>query len=795
MSMRLPGQIPRFPPTADRWLRRVTFGALALLALILLTHKVFNSDVWWHLKTGERILAGYGIPQTDPYTYTVLGHEWIDLHWGFQVLIALLFRVAGPLGLNIYLYLSVGIALVLTARNQYDRQYWSLTAVFMLLLLLVANPRFLVRPEGLTFICLAGVVWRVLRLREPGADRWLWIVPPILVVWANTQGLFILGIVLLLLVGTGDVLRRTLPIPLGWGPEPLLPAQARRLWMVTGASVAAALVTPYGIRGLLFPLTLFTRVGGSENVFSQVIAEFQPPFSGPWSAPTQTFLLFIVLALPILMANVRRLPLGAILSVFAFFFLALSARRNVPVALFVLVPLTVQSATSLLRRAERVVLWDLVGVCTWAQAGLGIIVTLIALGHLPYLMSDRYYVADRRGEQFGLGIATNIYPGPAFDFLEQHDLPPNLMNSMYIGGYAIYRLAPERLLVSLDSRLEVHTADTVGAYVTAARGRTELQGLLNLYEAQTAVIAHNAQDVGDLMTSFLQLPDWVMVHLDACGAVFVRTQVARRYRLPRVVVPLPPEAAAIPVTAGLDSTIPAWTRPIMAAVDRLHWGPTFPGQRFHLGTLYLELGGAAAAIPLFEEGLAQYPYTAVGWYNLGKAFERTSRFTEAQAAYEEAVVLDPNLASGWVSLGLLRADVGDGLGARRAYERAVQADTHSASARYNLARALTQAGDFQRAHHHLRRLTLTMPDTSRWWYELGRTCRRTGRFREGIDALERAVVLEPARVRYWVELSDLLYADGQEEAGTAALRAAFELAPDAPEVRERIRAMGSGVAP
>ncbi len=796
MSVRLPGQIPRVPPAVDRWLRRGTFGLLTLLALALLTHKIFNSDIWWHLKTGERILAGSGIPQTDPYTYTVAGAEWIDLHWGFQVIVALLFRVAGPVGWNLYLYVTVGLALVITARNQYDPRYWSITALFLLLLLLAANPRFLARPEGISFVCLSAVMWILLRLRDPRWERWVWAVPAIVGVWANVQGLFILGIVLLLLVAAGDVVRRMLAVPFGWAQEHLLLPQARRLWSVAGLSIIAGLATPYGVRGLLFPFTLFTRVGGQGNVFSQVIAEFQPPFlSGTWAAPTETFLLFLVVALTILIANVRSSPVGSILIVTAFTFLALSARRNVPVALFVLTPLAVGGATDILKRAERVVLWDLVGVRSWAQAGLAVVVCLVAAWHLPYILSDRYYVDDRRGERFGLGVADNIYPGGAVDFVVRHELPGPLFNSMYIGGYVIYRLAPDRYRVSLDSRLEVHTQTTLGAYVAAARGVTELKGLLNLYDAETAVLTHNSQDAGNLITSFLQLPDWRLVYLDPCSAVFVKSAVARARRLDPVIVPLPPEVAARPVSASVEAQTPEWARALAAGVDRLHWGPRFPGELFHMATLYLQLGGAGAAIPLFEEGVAQYPATALGWYNLGKAYQDSRRYTEAQEAYEQAVEREPKLAAAWVNLGLLRAVRGERLGARRAYERAVQADAKNVPARYNLARTLVEDGQYDRAYYHFRRLTRDMPQSSRWWFEFGRTCRQVGRFREGVVALDRALELDADRIEYWLELSDLLYANEQRDRGTAALRAAFELDRDSQEVRRRMRDMGGAAAP
>ena len=80
------------------------------------------------------------------------------------------------------------------------------------------------------------------------------------VIWVNTQGLFILGWVVMAAYCLSDLVhRRRLDRPL-WG------------WSL--GAVAATLLNPYGLWGGLHPLTLATRLRGS-NVFGRKVAQPQ----------------------------------------------------------------------------------------------------------------------------------------------------------------------------------------------------------------------------------------------------------------------------------------------------------------------------------------------------------------------------------------------------------------------------------------------------------------------------------------------------------------------------------------
>ena len=61
----------------------------------LALEKISESDTFWHLKTGEWIMAHGAVPHADPFSATVNGKEWLDWEWLFQVGIYVLYSWGG----------------------------------------------------------------------------------------------------------------------------------------------------------------------------------------------------------------------------------------------------------------------------------------------------------------------------------------------------------------------------------------------------------------------------------------------------------------------------------------------------------------------------------------------------------------------------------------------------------------------------------------------------------------------------------------------------------------------------
>ena len=69
---------------------------LIFWAMLLGLHAVGNSDLFWQLKTGQIILENHQVPQTDSFSFTVAGKEWINLEWLACVLFWKVFQGIPP---------------------------------------------------------------------------------------------------------------------------------------------------------------------------------------------------------------------------------------------------------------------------------------------------------------------------------------------------------------------------------------------------------------------------------------------------------------------------------------------------------------------------------------------------------------------------------------------------------------------------------------------------------------------------------------------------------------------------
>ncbi|MGO9411034.1 MAG: hypothetical protein ACLQCB_09825, partial [Spirochaetia bacterium] len=72
---------------------------LGSAALLLGFEVVFDTDIWWHVRSGDWIMEHFKVPRLDPFTFASADRTWIDLHWGFQVAVALAHRLAGVRGI------------------------------------------------------------------------------------------------------------------------------------------------------------------------------------------------------------------------------------------------------------------------------------------------------------------------------------------------------------------------------------------------------------------------------------------------------------------------------------------------------------------------------------------------------------------------------------------------------------------------------------------------------------------------------------------------------------------------
>ena len=218
-----------------------------------------NGDIWWHLRTGEYILETGSIPRTNLFSYTNPDSTWIDLHWLFQIAMAVTYEQFGTTGLVLFKSLIGGAVFGLLFLTVRQRLPGILLAICWLPFVWIYAGRYHVRPEMFSHFYLAFTLY-ILHRHSVGDRQWIWLLIPLQIAWVNSQGLFILELCVL---GAYSI-------------DVQCCAKNRNkinsIWAIVLLCLVASLINPYGLEGALFPLELLGKVGGDQRAFFQLLA-------------------------------------------------------------------------------------------------------------------------------------------------------------------------------------------------------------------------------------------------------------------------------------------------------------------------------------------------------------------------------------------------------------------------------------------------------------------------------------------------------------------------------------------
>ena len=233
-------------------------GLTVLLAFLLASFPVLNSDIWLQLRTGQMITSGEFGFGVDPYTY-VAPELWVHTAWLWDVLVYGVYSLGGGPGLVLLRGLLVlGLAVLLF---QMRRPEVSLFPIVLSLALafVVMSGRIFLRSEFISVIFMGltlYLLWRpAARSHLPllgKAMSWTqhraWVFLPVLfALWANCDHWFFLGPALVLLFLVGDVMQGVFT---GWTPreEGLDAAERKSLGLVFIVGLLACCLNPYTVR-------------------------------------------------------------------------------------------------------------------------------------------------------------------------------------------------------------------------------------------------------------------------------------------------------------------------------------------------------------------------------------------------------------------------------------------------------------------------------------------------------------------------------------------------------------------
>jgi hypothetical protein len=405
-------------PAASR--RAWMLAWLAFLPLVLFRAGILTEgDTFWQIRTGLLTITHRAIPATDTFSWTMHGKPYFQNSWGFDVLLAIGYRLGGLPAVALLCALItlgiVGMALAL-ARSLGGWPAASGIAFFLAAPLLAGW--LTARPQLVDYAAVPALVL-LLRGIERGRGRWAAVALTglLAVVWINLHAAALLG------------------VAIAGGSTAVLFALARRdpRWRYAAAATVAAaagcLVNPYGV-GVL------QQAGQVQSDSSGYIVEWAHL---DLASPVQDLTLLVGLGALIIAWRRRELVLAAALAVC----LAgcVDAVRFLPFVVILAVPALaafVSDPPDAMRRylISRRVMFQRCGAV--AVAAL-VVLAVPSLTHIGRPQSSTYPAA----------LVADI----------PHDC--RLFTTDLIGSYVI--LARPDVLVSLDTRNNLYGAVVLSA--------------------------------------------------------------------------------------------------------------------------------------------------------------------------------------------------------------------------------------------------------------------------------------------------------------------------------------------
>lgn len=456
-------------------------AALILIALRPLLSPIPPHDFWWHMATGRAIVQQGAIPAVDSFSYTRFGQPFYNQSWLAELLMYAIYGLGGVqlilLAQSLVVTLAYGLLLRLCILRS-GRLRFSV-ALLLLVTLPLSFSNWVVRPQSYTFPLFVAFLSILYQYRQGGKDR-LWLLPPLMVLWVNMHGAFVLGLALIGLTWVGEWLKRIGQIfrqqP---GAAPLAAAVLNRrffLWSVLTA--LATLLNPRGVGVIGYVSNLL-----GSNAVTTLVEEWAPPTIRDGGGSGLIFFLFVIGCAAVLIYARRRPDLTDMLMFGAFLWLALGATRNIVWFGFVATPLLVAQAATLLPepKAERRV--D--GSSALNGLLIGMLALLLVLG-LPWV-KPYLDLPPSVG-----GLLSEDTPVAAVEQLRRDPArPQHLFHTEGFGSYLIWA-APEQP-VFIDTRIELYPYQQWLDYISLGQGN-QVQALLQKYQIDGMLLSKERQE-------------------------------------------------------------------------------------------------------------------------------------------------------------------------------------------------------------------------------------------------------------------------------------------------------------
>lgn len=430
----------------NKWIKPLNlFGKILLfLAGIVLSLKAIKEpDLWWQLATGDWILANKTIPTSDVFSYTYFGTKWINIKWGFEVLISIWTKAFGfefiyvIQALVTIALLYFILKLVYLINKPFLDKPWANSIILLssFVFLAASSNRIIGRPE--MFSHLFTLVFIYLLTLYKNKKQLIYLIPIIQLFWTNMHEAFGTGIVII-----------GIYVFAAWIEYFMNKNQEKPFYISLAFlfSIAVISINPYGFQMLSRPFEIFSQL--STNKYTTELSNYST--HEYWQTSTYFTLVFLVISLLVMLfiafekSNENKLKhiinqfgLVNILLILAFTILASSAYRNLIFLNIILLPFTVNSFFKIFEFIGQKVKFKTPSLL------ISLLTVLVGIIFYISIVSNQFYKINKVSHTYGLQFSAIQNPAGAVQFLKANNLDSKTIFTDYLASsYLLYQLSP-----------------------------------------------------------------------------------------------------------------------------------------------------------------------------------------------------------------------------------------------------------------------------------------------------------------------------------------------------------------
>ncbi len=478
-----------------------------------------DGDTGWHVRTGEWILANRRVPSQDLFSYTKAGQPWFAWEWLWDVCFAWMHQHGGMAAVVLASMLVLCATSVLLFRLVRRQSGSALVAIFVMFLVTGASAiHWLARPHLFTLL-FTVVFYSILERVHEGNTRLLWLLPPLMLLWANLHGGFFVGLILIAAYGCGEIIRalfESRPEGRGEALRHALP------YLSTGLGCAlVSLVNPYFYHLHAHIIEYLTDKYQFKNIEEFQSFNFHHPV-------TVFFEPMLLLGLAAAVWSLARRDYVHALLIAGWAHLALMAVRNTPIFMIVA---SVPVAKMLRQLVEELPARDLANWLRQAAANAQRFAADIAvMDSIPRLhiasaaavcLLVRLFYAPNAPAKCRAEYDATRYPAKAVEMLRKAGPTETIFTEDSWGGYLIYQLYPMNK-VFIDGRSDFYGSTFNEKYQDVMNVRYDWEKNLDRYHVNAILLPADASLAGTLKES----RRWHPVYDDGVAIVFRATDAA-----------------------------------------------------------------------------------------------------------------------------------------------------------------------------------------------------------------------------------------------------------------------------